>query len=250
MTTVTMEVSQEDIEAAGKGGEFVLPPVGYYVVDLTALEPGFSKGDDGEEDKSRPYLKATYKITGVGRDDGDPEGVNYGNLWDYVVFSVGWKKAEFLLAMGLDPTPGKPVKIKTEELVGKRVLVRIKHEKDNQDPDEKRARIAKLLPYSADGESAGAQVLDLDAAREGGGEDPFAGETEPEADLLEQEGLEAMDLKELGGIAKEFDLDPNDSLVKNGTKTDAEATKAAIIKAILTAQNGDGDPEEDDDNPF
>jgi hypothetical protein len=70
--------------------------------------------------------------------------------------------------------------------------------------------------------------------------------------LLTQEELEAMDPKELGATAKEFDLVTDNLLVKVRGKVNVEKTKEAIIAAILEAQGADdsGGDAADEGNPF
>ena len=72
-------------------------------------------------------------------------------------------------------------------------------------------------------------------------------------ELLVRDELELMELKELGGVCQDFDLTPQDYIVKVRGKTDADATKAAVIDAILEAQGAaDEDTEEgaDPEDPF
>lgn len=253
MTKVKIKASAESFEKAGEDrGDFVVPKNGWYVLQLTELNAGFSKGSDGSEDKKRPRLEAIYQITGVGRDNQAVEE-NYGNVWDYVSFSdeSEWKRAEFLWAhQAVDSKDGDvEMDIDTDKFVEEAmpVLARLKQEKGRNADDEPRAKVAKLLPFT-DGDTADAFGSDA------GGEDEDAfggGEEAGEDELLTQEQLEGMDLKELGKIAPEFDLDPNDSIVKVRGKVNGAKTKAKLIEAILEAQGADdGETGTEDESPF
>lgn len=120
-----------------------------------------------------------------------------------------------------------------------------------------RARIARTLPVDTDDFQAAEMTADAfasaeDTEDETTTEDPFAnGGEEGGDDLLTAEELDGMDLKELGGIAKEFDLDPTAAIVKTRGKTDPAKTKAKIIEMILEAQGGEETEEgEEEGNPF
>ena len=108
------------------------------------------------------------------------------------------------------------------------------------------AKIAKLFPWSeGDASHTSSPADDSDA---------FAsddGETSDE-EFLTREFLEGNVLKDLGIIAKEFDLDPNSFVVKKGKAVDQAATKEAVIDAILEAQGDTDNGSEDDDeeSPF
>lgn len=249
MAKVRMKAGKEAFEKAGQDrGDFVLPKVGWYTAVLNECNDGYSKDSNGDEDKSRPRLECIYQITGVGRED-EPTTENYGNLWDYVSFSEEseWKRAEFMKALGL-ADDAADVEFDTDEVTGTKVLVRIKHEKGRSKDDPPRAKIAKLLPFTDEDRDA-AFSGDADGTTE---DVDFGTDAEPEGDpYLTEEDLNAMDIKELGKVAGEFDLDPQSFVVRNrAKKVDLEKTKAAVIAAILEAQ---GAPEGDDDlgdDPF
>jgi hypothetical protein len=247
MAKVKMKAGKEAFEKAGQDrGDFVVPKVGWYTAVLKTCTAGLSKDNDGNEDKNRPRLECVYEICGVGRED-EPSTENYGNLWDYVSFSEEseWKRAEFLLAMGLADDAAE-VDFDTDDVEGTKVLIRVKHEKGRDKEDPPRAKVAKLLPFTDE---------DRDAAFSGDGtteEVDFGGEAAGDPYLTEED-LAAMDIKELGKVAGEFDIDPQELVVRNrAKKVDMVKTKAAVIAAILEAQ---GAPEEsatddDEDSPF
>lgn len=239
-----MRASKEDFEQAGQDrGDFVVPKPGYYTMVIKEIETKFAKDEAGDEDENRPYLNVQYEIVGVGQED-KPVEENYGNVWDVVSFSEasGWKRAEVGLAWGVADGKQEEFDFDDEEVVGTKVLARLKHEKGQTKDDPPRAKVAKMKPWTGDDAFGG----------EGGDAEPDFGGDEPEQDFLTQEGLEAEDLKALGAIAKEFDLDPADSIVKVRGKVNNDKTKAKIIEAILEAQGADepGDEGGEDESPF
>jgi len=248
MAKVKMKAGKEAFEKAGQDlGDFVLPKVGWYTGVLKTCTAGLSKDSEGNEDKSRPRLECIYEIVGVGRED-EPSTENYGNLWDYVSFSAEseWKRAEFMKAMLLADDEAE-VDFDTDDVEGTKVLMRIKHEAGRDKDSPKRAKIAKLLPFTDEDRDA-AFGGDGDGATE---EVDFGGSDEPEGEYLTEDQLAAMDVKELGKIAGEFDIDPQTLVVRNrAKKVDLAKTKSAVIAAILEAQGAPADSDEDNDDPF
>jgi hypothetical protein len=253
---VKIKASKEAVEKAEDQGDFVLAPKGVYVADLVECAPGYAKGDDQKPDKTRPYLECVWKITGVGREDAKPPE-RYGNVWDYVSFSEEseWKRAQFGTAVGLPLKNGEiDGEIEIEEgkpgsVIGVRALLRLKHEKDRE--NEPKAKIGWMGPLTG-------PALSDDPMGDSGPEaapDPF-GDSEGEEDLLTEEQLQAMDLKELGGICTDFDLTPQDYIVKIKGKVNADKTKEGVIAAILEAQGAEepdadaGTPDAASDDPF
>lgn len=246
MAKVKMKAGKEAFEKAGQDrGDFVVPKAGWYTGMLKTCTAGLSKDSEGNEDKSRPRLECVYEIVGVGRED-EPATENYGNIWDYVSFSEEseWKRAEFLLAMGLADDAAE-VDFDTDDVEGTKVLIRVKHEKGQTKDDPPRAKIAKLLPFTDEDRDAA-----FSGAADGATEEVFGGDGEGE--YLTEEQLTAMDMKELGKIAGEFDLDPQTFVVRNrAKKVDTNKSRAAIIAAILEAQGAPADEGVDDeDSPF
>ncbi len=248
MAKVRMKAGKEAFEKAGQDqGDFVLPKVGWYTGMLKTCTSGYSKDSDGKEDTNRPRLECIYEIVGVGRED-EPATENYGNLWDYVSFSKEseWKRAEFMKAMGLADDEAD-LEFDTEEVQGTKVLMRVKHEAGRDKDSPARAKIAKLLPFT-DQDRDAAFSGDADGTTE---EVDFGTDAESGDPYLTEDDLQAMDIKELGKIATEFDLDPQALVVRNrAKKVDLDKTKAAVIAAILEAQ---GAPEGDDavdEDPF
>lgn len=276
MTKFKIKAKAEDVDKAGSdSGEFVLPPAGYAHLKIVEANAGFSK-TDGEEDKEKPRIEVVYEVVALGMDGGTEVTENYGRIWDYITFGDGYagqRRSEFAIAMGADKEAlknGAEVSLDTDELLERKLIARLKHEKDkNKSEEEKktvmRARVATVLPLSAaDGAVHDGGPVDFGGGDEepvyGDAEDPFAEAAPDEPDdggLLTEADLEALEPKDLSAVAKEFDLDPTTLIVKFGSgankgKVNIPASKKAMIEAILEAQGGNTDdaPEGDDGDPF
>lgn len=259
MAKFKLQATAEDVQQALEDkGEFITPPPGYYWLKVVEANAGFSK-TDGEEDQTKPRVEMVYEIVGEGTERSEPKA-NYGRIWDYLTFGkdTGWQRAAFARAFGIEVVEGQDVdaEMDTDELIERVVFARLRHEKDKMKSEEEkktvmRARVGRLLPPpDADGFSAAEASGDAYAGAEDSPADgnPFE---ETAEELLTEEELAAMDPKELGAVAKEFDLDPNDLVVKVKGKVDVAKSKAAIIAAVLEAQGGEDDPEPgDDESPF
>jgi hypothetical protein len=256
VTKIKIEASAEDVKRADEDmGDFVVPPPGFYVVKLVEANAGYSKGNDGEEDKNRPRIECVYEIVAEGTEQAEPKE-NYGRLWDYITFSkeAGWHRANWTKALypGSVKEDGSiSVEVDTDEILERTLLARIKHEKDKRRSEEEkktvmRARIAKFFPADASLSTEEVDTTDAYGTAEEPEEvaevNPFDEPVPDHADsLLTEEELQGYDLKALGALAKEFDLDPMTFVVKKGKAVDQDATKAAVIAAVLEAQGSNGD---------
>jgi hypothetical protein len=254
---VKIKASAAAVEQASKSGDFEEAPPGLYTATLEEINPGFSKGDDGKEDKSRPYLECIYKITGVGREGTAPDKT-FSRLWDYVTFgeAAEWKQAQFGMALGLPMSPSGSIEgsIETEPgkpgtVIGTTVLIRVKRGTDLE--GNYRGKIAWVGNKDSATKGETSSVF-ADDEEETGPANPFDDASGDEtADYVTEEQLLAMEPKELGDLAREFDLDPADLLVRKGKSVDVAATQAAIVAAVLAAQGaGDTDGGEEAESPF
>lgn len=251
MAKIKIKAGKDAVEKAGESGDFEQPKPGIYIAELTEVNEGFSKGDDGKPDKSRPRLECIYKIVGEGREGSKPEK-QYSRLWDYVSFSEAaeWKLAQFGLALGLKMKNGgidDAIEIEADKpgtVIGKQVMIRVK--KDSDLEGNYRGKIASLMAVGSGDDDLGdvddepefADDVDEDEEEAFGGDDEDEGD-----DLLTEEDLDAMENKELASTAKEFDIDPKQFKGKKA--------RANIIAAILEAQGADSaDDDEDDEEPF
>jgi hypothetical protein len=273
VTKFKIKAKAEDAQKAGEdAGDFVLPPAGYYHLKIVEANAGFST-TDGEEDKTKPRIEVVYEIDAVGMDGAGEVTENYGRIWDYITFGDGYagtRRTEFAVAMGADKDAianGAEVTLDTDELLERKLIARLKHEKDKRKSEElkktvMRARVATVLPLSAaDGAVADGGEVDFGGDDEAAAvdEDPFA-DNPPDEDvgdgLLTEEELDAMEPKDISATAKEFDLDPQSLIVKytsgaNKGKVNVPASKKAMIEAILEAQGGSPEePAGEDGDPF
>lgn len=107
---VEFDVSGVDPEDATAGQDIEDPAPGVYQAQVREINPGYSKGDDGKPDKSRPRLEVIYSIIGDAEGEEEPleeKGFNGNNcrgarIWDYVSFSEAaeWKLDQFLQSIG------------------------------------------------------------------------------------------------------------------------------------------------------
>lgn len=125
MAKVKFDVSGTDpSENAGKIFEDPVP--GVYKAKVQACNHGFSKGDDGKPDRTRPRLEVVYEVTDA-KDGGKYRG---SRVWDYVVFTEAsqWRLDQFLMAMGISNTKKRKGEFDTDDLVNMPVKIRIKAE--------------------------------------------------------------------------------------------------------------------------
>lgn len=256
MAKVRIIASQEAFDSRKEdSGDFVVPKPGIYTLQCTECEPGFTKDSDGDEDQSKPYLKFTYKIVGVGVKEDEPKE-NYGNIWDYMSFSDSsdWKRAEVLLSYGL-ASGSFDAEVDTDDaFLNRKIIARLKHEKARSKDDPKQAKVGRMFQYGTDMATAETEV---DYGEAEAPEDDTFGANGDEAVEADQEQtrrqeLESMELKALGGLLTELGGDPKANIVKTTDgKTDPVSTKDSVIEAILYAEaGGNAAGTIDDDDPF
>ena len=249
MGKIKIKAGKDAVEKAGDSGDFEQPKPGIYMVELTEVNEGFSKGDDGKPDKSRPRLECIYKIVGEGREGTKPEK-QYSRLWDYVSFSEAaeWKLAQFGIALGLRMKNGgidDDIEIDADKpgtVIGKTLLVRVK--KDSDQEGNYRGKIATLMPLSGDSDLSDVEddVEDADDDEEFGDDEATDdADGDGDDDMWTEEELDDLDNKALATAAKDFDIDPKQFKGKKA--------RANLIAAILEAQGAD-DEDDDDEEPF
>jgi len=268
LVKIVLKAGKDAVEQAEKFGDFEKIKPGTYRMVVAEINAGHSKGDDGKPDKKRPRLEFVLKPFSEDREGKVKFKANYGQLWDYCRLDEDVqeaKRAQWAIALGATPNRQGNVSLSIENEpdkpgtdIGKHVIARVKAG-ENQEGDYK-PEIANVWPVKAgaEGDEAFDEEGEDDAEEEDEGEEedsanPFGDEDEAEDDeLLTADSLEAMDLKELGGIAGEFDLDPKEHIVRNrAKKVDSAKTKKALIDAILEAQGAEPDFEEDNsEDPF
>lgn len=208
MPTVSYDVSGNDPTNIG-GGD--ITPKGVHVAVIKELNSGFSKDDSGRPDKSRPRLEVVYQV----------ETGNYTPVWDYISFgeSSQWKLDQFLQALGLADTSKRKGKFKTEEQVGRKVRINVKHEPGRTVDDDPKARVKAVMALDAEDDENG------------------------DEDEITANQLNAMGLKELRALAKEYDID-----VPRGTKLEAlREFVAEELEIDLDEEEEDEEDEEEED---
>jgi hypothetical protein len=284
------QAAKEEIEG---GGDFVVPPNGFYHLKIVEAEPGYGKDTEGNEDKKRPYIKFAFEIVAEGVDGGTDRQANYGRVWDYMSLTEKAARAQARYHRALSPDDfqedGAEFEMDTDDALERVVVGRLKSKKEKYNGEMvDRTNIVAMMAVgqSFGDDDGGADDGDAFASADedddqGFGLDPedeemaegddadsdeaIYGEEDPEEEsadsdsdnggILSEDQLNEMGMRDLGALAKEFDLDPKDSVVKykSGTKAGSvnqTASKKTIVGAILEAQGADADQEDDDDNPF
>jgi hypothetical protein len=173
-----------DVTDAPVGHDFDTPvPKGLYRCKINDVTEGESKSS------GKPMLTVEYEIT----QKGDWKG---RRLWDYIVLedSSAWKLRQFVEALGLKAKGT----LDTSAALGERLLVRVKHETDDRDPDNVvvRSRVGNVTAIPEDTEEEEAEE-----------EEPEDEEEEGEDEELTYEELEGYDRDELEELIEDEDLD-------------------------------------------
>ncbi len=217
MPKIKFDVSGSDPNKAIQDSE--PPKPGVYRCKVDEINAGFTKGEDGKPDKTRPRLEVIYRIT-VGKSKGAP-------LWDYVSFSEAaqWKLDQFLQAMGIATAKKRKGEFDTAKLIGKVVKVRVVKDPNSEDYRPKVKGV--FAPGEDDEDEDGADEEEVDEDDE---------EEEDDEDDTEDEDDE------------ESSVDPDHPMMKLGAEADAGGRpgKAAEKKLKTAAAEADLDPDEYD----
>lgn len=270
MAKVKVRATKQDVkEELEGGGDFVSPKPGFYHLTVIEANAGFSKDrETGAEDKSRPRIEMVYEITAEGVEGDKAPEANYGRIWDYLTFGekAGRTRARYIKTFypeHYSEDGDMEVEFDTDEMIAKTVVAKlsVKKEKDQNGEVRDRVQIRQMMPVGDDFSSAAVSTADAFASADDDDNDfesvlEEAEEEGEEDGLLTEEELDAMTSQEVAAIAKEFDLDTKDFIVKfksgaNKGKVKVPETKAAVIAAILEAQgSNEEDDGDEDESPF
>lgn len=261
MGKIVLKAGKDAVEQAEKFGDFEKIKPGTYRMVVAEINDGFTKGDDGKPDKKKPRVEFVVKPFSEDREGKKPFTTPYGQLWDYCrldLESQEAKRAQWAIALGGKPNAKGQVNFSIETDpdkpgtdIGKHVIVRVKSG-ENLEGDYK-PEVANVWPVKVGDEldEAEEEVEEEEEVEDEGDEEdsdsPF-GEDDEDDELLTREALDDMELKELGTLAGEFDLNPKEHIVKVKGKMNPSKTKKKLIDAILEAQGAEGD--EDEEDPF
>lgn len=255
MAKIKLRAGKDAVTQAQSGeGDWGEPPrPGLYHFRLDALDKRDNKDGDGQ------HLSLRWRPVGIGREGTKPED-KLGSVWDRVSLTseaAEWVRARLAIALGAKPNRSGAVILDIEldatkpgSPIGTVVLGRVKGGKDLE--GDYRPEMGWIGPLEAtpENEEEGGFSDDEDEVDEEEASSPFdEDEAEPEGDLLTREQLENMENKELGGVAKDFDINTKQYAKK--VKGKVQPDRAGLIDAILEAQGGEEEPSEDDDeDPF
>lgn len=221
MVKIKYDTTGVDHEQAAKGGGDP-PKPGVYSARIKEMNTGFSKGDDGKPDKSRPRVEVIFELT-------DKEHKGFP-LWYYLTFGSGFpaqKMSQFLQAVGVPVAKRQKGEFDTDDILNSkngctnRVKVQVQGEKNTTDY---RPRVTNVL-----------RADDPD-----GDEDGLGGDEEVDFDALGEaaDNDEADAISTLEGLASEAGLDP-----------DSYPTWAELAAALSGTQGDEDAGGGDDDEP-
>ncbi len=217
-----LKYNVSDVE---EGVDFDQPlPRGVYRCKVSDIEVGESKSS------GKPMMTVEYEVTqkeGKGR-----------KLWDYIVLddSSAWKLKQFTDALGLKAKGT----LDTDKAVGERVLVRVKHETDNRDPDNPvvRGRVGNVSAVPSESEAE-----DVDDVEDTAGDsDDYTWD-----DLLEYERDELEELIEEEELEVKFNKKTNDDVLRERV---AEALEVEVPDEDDEDEDGDDEDGEEDGEAY
>ncbi len=225
--------------------------------DVSDVEPG--------TDFDTPVPRGTYrcKITdckeGESRAGNDMLTIEYEiatgewknrKLWDYIVLddSSAWKLRQFTDALG------KRAKgtLDTDSVMGERVLVRVKHETDDRDPENPvvRARVGSVsaIPDDADEEPEDEEEVEDDGAGDDDGDDDDTaadaeGDEDGDEEELTREDLDEYTRDDLEELIEEEDLE-----VDRTKKTKLSVLRNRVWDALTEGEEDDDEEGDEDDD--
>lgn len=250
---------QVEPEAFDSTGIAEAPKPDVYEAKINQINAGYSKDDNGQEDKSRPRLEVIYEITD---DKAKTRGVDGGSalgawVWDYVTFGKEsqWKLAQFTKAFGLADKSKPAGEFDTAKLAekvtdidknGKKVTKETKHPGAkcklrigagrNQDGGYK-AKVNSILPIGGDGDSSG----EFDTEEESIVDESTESEGYTEADL------KAMPTSELKEVVNAFNEAGYELVIKGKKKSEVIAMILEAQEAANAAAEGGDDEMVDDE---
>lgn len=240
MAKVKFDVSGTDpTENAGKIFEDPIP--GVYKAKVQACTSGFSKGDDGKPDRSRPRLEVVYEITD-GKDNGKFRG---SRVWDYVVFTEAsqWRLDQFLLAMGISNNKKRKGEFDTDDIVGMPVKLRIAADQGTSvAAGDYRPRVKTvLMGEDSDIEDEGdVEELEEDEVVADEEIEDEADEVEADSEGYTEDALSELKITDLGKIlTDEFDVSREDM-------PKGKDPKIAMILDLQSSAEGEAEQEEAD----
>jgi hypothetical protein len=247
MVKLKYDVSESDPEEAKAQGTFEAIKPGLYLFEIEAVNVGFSKGDDGKPDKTKPRIEVVFSCL-------DSKYKN-AKVWGYFVQKghpsydkkAAQKFDQLLLAVKFtDGKKNRQGELDTDKHIkGKKVVVRVRAGKNQE--GEARGEFGSVFPPetptgSSDttGGTADDELIDGDDEMIEAGDDEMMEEGEEidwDARKAELAGADVPTLKE---IAKEYE-------VKITGMKKSEVVDALIEFEKANVPAGDDDEILDDD---
>jgi hypothetical protein len=201
-----MGVLKFDLSDVEPGQDFDTPiPKGVYKMKILEIEDGTSKKDD------RPMYTVELEVI-----SGEFKG---RRLWDYIKYeddTSQWKLGQLLEALQVASEKKRTGSFNPEKYVGKVVVVRVKHEHD--DDYGTQAKVGSMQPLPEGETEEPADEPEAEPSGDGGGED----------DEVTAADVREMDLKELKEFAEEQELKD----IKFTKRSKVETKANEIIEAL------------------
>lgn len=231
MAKIKYDVSGVDHKKAKEAVSFEQPTPGVYPAIVKEMNPGFSKGDDGKPDKTRPRVEVIFTVTG--------KKFKGAQLWYYLTFGDGYPKEkfdQFLQAFGVNTTKKAKGDFDTDDFIGEACKIHVRAGKSQS--GEYRGEVSNVVEHDDaddddddDGDlddDGDDETKDDDDPDEGDGDD---GDDDPEDDY------DDMEVKDLRAELKSRDLKTN-------------GAKPALIDRLRKDDAGDDGDGDDEDGPF
>lgn len=246
MPTIKYDITDttvEDAEAFGQG--FDSPKPGVYRAKVKEVNPGFSKDQQGEPDRSKPKIEVVYEI--IQKPYAGAQLFSHIPLKGSTSFNEYAKRrmAQLLLATGQVNTTGGEGTLNTDKIKGKVVRVRVKSGKDHsgdyrgefgavfKDDDSK-------VKLTGDGEVVSDdELISDDELSDDDGIIEEDGDTDWDARLSELMAMQGADLQTIAREWKEAGWD----IKISGKKADVAAAVVAVEQAA--AEQGEAGSDEE-----
>lgn len=224
MAKFNFDVQGVDHKKAARN--FESPKPGMYRAKVAEMNPGFSKDNAGKPDPSRPKIEVVFHLQ-------DKE-YDQTPMWYHLTFGEGYPKVkfdQFLQAVGVNTTKKAKGSLDTDSFIGKIVNVRVRA--GATEAGEYRGEVAGVFAAPQDEEDLDEDEADEDDLDEE--DEDLAEEGDEDEPEDEDDGLDALSIKEIRALAKEKGLD-------------STGVKAAVIERIRGAASEEEEEEESDED--
>lgn len=223
-----------DVSDVEPGVDYDTPiPRGVYRCKIADVTVGESKSS------GNPMITVEYEVV----EKGDWKG---RKLWDYIVLNdaSAWKLRQFTDAVGVKAKG----ELDTDKLVGEIVMIKVKHETDDRDPENPvvRARVGNVtgLPEDEDLDDADDEPEDDDESEPDDDDDTGDDADDEPEELTDRADLDEYDRDDLVALIDEEELE-----VEHTKRTKLAVLRDRVWEALDLDGSDDDDDEDDEDVP-